>query len=399
MESLTPNIFLAELNFAILLLLVGLIPIAGYFFYAKVIKQGYGKIMAYLCGGFLLLAASSVTLLRVVQPVAVSAPTSSILSPYSATSAMESLTPNPLATEADIAMGPLLLIVLIGIVVLFFLAALIKHGYGKSLAIVFGGLLLLVGIVMFTLVGSRQSVTQSESASVTATSGRVPTKNEFKDLTELVTNSETIELNAKEESKEATKDVSDDLIAIATKQKSEIEIGSESASLKDAPEWINGVEKMAHKVFESEPYLGSVFTSNGEPTRAVKENLTSQLSRWLIDEYQLSSYHVSKEADGIICVTGTNPKGLWDQFVTKTHVIKNETSVGDTETLYILAEKNSKNLDWLISRNQAERIAAEQSKAVRLVSGIGGGIFLGLISLYGILSLDGSKKKNEASPT
>ncbi len=282
---------------------------------------------------------------------------------------------------------------LIFLIILF--TVVVKHGHCKSFFLC-GGLLLLLGSGVVVLNLASESVgNQTLSKGL----GNQSTATTNKELSSLITMNQSIELADHGATTDQSKIASDDLIAVASKIENKIEIGSESNSLSDAPDWIKGTENKAHKVFESEPYLGSVYDSSGKPVKHVLSNLTSQLSLWLAQEYKLTTSSVTNSPDteeNLVCIIGTNPTDLWNQFITKTHVVKNETSVGDTETLYVLVEKNSKNLGWLNSRNRAEIQAAEQSKTMRLATSIGGVVFLGLVSLYGFLASGGATVKDEA---
>ena len=309
----------------------------------------------------------------------------------------------------------LLILLAIGVGFLLLLAALVKHGYGKALAIVFGGALsLLVVVAMFASFISLSAPTEVTVQGELSTAKQMAVDVIGKPKIEL---EKTVIVAPSPVTAEA-KNIAE-VVNIATKPQEEPEadipettppervindVETSDSKPEDSEqtleEWTAKKSTEDSLILTAEPYLGTVIDGQGKPVKAIKAELMNQLTEWLADKVPGLNYY-SNWLDNtpnttlVNAPTGTTQDELWKRFVADYHITKQTTSVGDTETLSISVTNNGEPMVWISELTKKQNLQRAHDSRLRFYLLGGGGTFIGLVTLYGLLSV-GSK---ESDPT
>ena len=294
----------------------------------------------------------------------------------------------------------LLIVLAIGVGFLLLLAALVKHGYGKALAIVLGGALCLF-VVMALFLNVAKDVTdvniseQPELSTGEKTFLDVIGEPKINlDKTVTVSSKTTVaDVTMVEPESEKEPDEADSDLAVS--ENVEHDLGNKNSTLHDSKqsldEWIASKPSDKGVCFTAEPYLGNALNSRGKPTGAVRVDLTNQLIDWMTQKVpSLVTTHANKQGQTIQEVPFTTSDEIWQRLVADYHVDKQSTSVGDTETLSIYVPSDQARMTWIENLARSQQATWAQANSLRLYTFGGGGVFLGLVALYGLLSI-GSK--------
>ncbi len=282
--------------------------------------------------------------------------------------------------------------------ILIIIAILVKQGYGKALAIVFGGTLsLFLLLIVLNYTGTPSFEKQSTTRVKTPYSVEITVaKNPEVEIEMPIDPPAVKSVIAPPVIPSEAKPIE---LPKETEEVEEIEeahLPKAKAIDKSLEDWISSKSNEASKTFTAEPYLGTAIDQGGHPAEIVRIDLMNQLTDWLSEEVAGLEIQQTKEKDQVVkSLWNTSQEELWKRFVIDHHVSKHSTSVGDTETLSIRIADADENIAWIRSLVQSRQIEAAYNERLRFYALGGGGTFLGLVTLYGLLSV-GSK---ESKPT